>query len=152
MLPVLPTRPIRSPAATSITQTGVYVGAAVGPIGFGLAVSHFGYGSAWPASMFQSVREMGAAAPGTLTREAASRITQLLQAAAEARRDEYGWLPPLQRQRATILKPGSMYVHQPRLPVPLLVEFPFPAWATRSAEADVGRGALDPDTAFDGLT
>ncbi len=54
---------------------------------------------------------------------------------AEARRDEYGFLPPVQRQRATILKPGSMYVAQPRLPVPLLVEFPFPAWATRSSEA-----------------
>ncbi len=55
---------------------------------------------------------------------------------AEARRDEYGFLPQVQRQRATILKPGSMYIVQPRLPVPLLVEFPFPAWATRSAEAD----------------
>ncbi|MEL7209104.1 MAG: ATP-binding protein, partial [Actinomycetota bacterium] len=54
---------------------------------------------------------------------------------AEARRDEYGFLPAVQRQRATILKPGSMYLAQPRLPVPLLVEFPFPAWATRSAEA-----------------
>jgi hypothetical protein len=54
---------------------------------------------------------------------------------AEARRDEYGFLPAVQRQRATILKPGSMYVAQPRLPIPLLVEFPFPAWATRSAEA-----------------
>ncbi len=31
-----------------------------------------------------------------------------------------------------------MYVAQPRLPVPLLVEFPFPSWATRPAEA--GRG------------
>lgn len=63
---------------------------------------------------------------------------------AEARRDEYGFLPPVQRQRATILKPGSMYVAQPRLPVPLLVEFPFPAWATRSSEAgpiDGGDGA-----------
>lgn len=58
--------------------------------------------------------------------------------AAEARRDEYGFLPAVQRQRATILKPGSMYVHQPRIPVPLLVEFPFPAWATRSAEAGDG--------------
>ncbi len=54
---------------------------------------------------------------------------------AEARRDEYGFLPQVQRQRSTILKPGSMYVSQPRLPVPLLVEFPFPAWATRSSEA-----------------
>jgi DNA helicase HerA-like ATPase len=55
--------------------------------------------------------------------------------AAEARRDEYGFLPPVQRARSTILKPGSMFVMQPELPVPLLTEFPFPAWATRSAEA-----------------
>ncbi len=55
--------------------------------------------------------------------------------AAEARRDEYGFLPAVARARSTILKPGSMYVAQPRLPVPLLIEFPFPAWATRSAEA-----------------
>lgn len=54
---------------------------------------------------------------------------------AEARRDEYGFLPAVARQRATILKPGSMYMAQPRLPVPLLVEFPFPSWATRPAEA-----------------
>jgi len=54
---------------------------------------------------------------------------------AEAGRDQYGFLPPVQRQRATILKPGSMFVSQPRLPVPVLLEFPFPAWATRAAEA-----------------
>ncbi len=61
--------------------------------------------------------------------------------AAEARRDEYGFLPAVARQRATILKPGSMYLAQPRLPVPLLIEFPFPAWATRPAE--VGRASGD---------
>jgi DNA helicase HerA-like ATPase len=55
---------------------------------------------------------------------------------AEARRDEYGFLPGVARQRSTILKPGSMYLAQPRLPVPLLVEFPFPSWATRPAEAE----------------
>ena len=55
--------------------------------------------------------------------------------AAEAGREQYGFLPAVQRQRATILKPGSMFVSQPRLPVPVLLEFPFPAWATRSAEA-----------------
>jgi uncharacterized protein len=49
--------------------------------------------------------------------------------------EQYGWLPGPQRQRATVLKPGSMYVSQPRLPVPVLVEFPFPSWATRPAEA-----------------
>ena len=54
---------------------------------------------------------------------------------AEAAREQYGFLPPVQRQRATILKPGSMFVSQPRLPVPVLLEFPFPAWATRASEA-----------------
>ena len=71
---------------------------------------------------------------------------------AEAGREQYGFLPTVQRQRATILKPGSMYVAQPRLPVPLLVEFPFPAWATRSSEAD--RTSIDigqPKDPFDGV-
>ena len=45
-------------------------------------------------------------------------------------------LPPAaQRDRAKILKPGTMLVAQPVLPVPLVVEFPFPAWATRVSEA-----------------
>lgn len=56
---------------------------------------------------------------------------------AEAGREQYGWLPGAQRQRATVLKPGSMYVAQPRLPIPILLEFPFPAWATRPAEANI---------------
>jgi DNA helicase HerA-like ATPase len=54
---------------------------------------------------------------------------------AEAGRPEYGFLPPAQRARAVIAKPGTMFVGQPELPVPLVVEFPFPAWATRPAEA-----------------
>jgi DNA helicase HerA-like ATPase len=54
---------------------------------------------------------------------------------AEASREEYGFLPSAQRQRATILKPGTMLLAQPELPVPLVLEFPFPAWATRAAEA-----------------
>ncbi len=62
---------------------------------------------------------------------------------AEARRDEYGFLPAVARQRSTILRPGSMYVAQPRLPVPLLVEFPFPSWATRPAEAERGTGEIE---------
>jgi hypothetical protein len=57
--------------------------------------------------------------------------------AAEAARGEYGFLPPVQRQRATIIKPGTMLVAQPELPVPLVVQFPFPAWATRAAEASL---------------
>jgi hypothetical protein len=60
--------------------------------------------------------------------------------AAEAARGEYGFLPPVQRQRATILKPGTMLVAQPELPIPLVVQFPFPAWATRAAEASPERG------------
>lgn len=54
--------------------------------------------------------------------------------AAEAGRPEYGFLPEAQRKRATIAKPGTMFVNQPELPVPLVVEFPFPAWATRADE------------------
>jgi DNA helicase HerA-like ATPase len=74
---------------------------------------------------------------------------------AEAARDEYGFLPTAHRQRATISKPGTMIVSQPELPVPLVLEFPFPAWATRPGEASAaassadGAGADDP---FAGLT
>lgn len=53
---------------------------------------------------------------------------------AEASRPEYGWLPSASRARATFAKPGTMFVSQPELPVPLAVEFPFPAWATRPGE------------------
>jgi DNA helicase HerA-like ATPase len=60
---------------------------------------------------------------------------------AEASRPEYGFLPPAQRQRALLAKPGTMFVNQPELPVPLCVEFPFPAWATRPGEAGATPGA-----------
>ncbi len=77
---------------------------------------------------------------------------------AEAGRGEYGWLPQVQRQRSTIIKPGTMIVSQPQLPVPVVVEFPFPAWATRASETGgaVGRpvaaGAVTvPDDVFEGL-
>lgn len=55
---------------------------------------------------------------------------------AEAGRSEYAWLPTAQRQRSTIIKPGTMLVNQPEIPVPLAIEFPFPAWATRVSEAN----------------
>jgi DNA helicase HerA-like ATPase len=61
---------------------------------------------------------------------------------AEAARAEYGFLGDVARKRATILKPGSMFVTQPELPVPLLVQFPFPAWATRSSEAVASPGTV----------
>src|SRR6266545_250992 len=53
----------------------------------------------------------------------------------EASRPEYGFLPPAMRQRALLARPGTMFVNQPDIPVPLCVEFPFPAWATRHSEA-----------------
>jgi DNA helicase HerA-like ATPase len=74
---------------------------------------------------------------------------------AEASRPEYGYLPPAQRQRATIAKPGTMFVSQPDIPVPLAIEFPFPAWATRPAEkgpwTGVDNGPATPADPFTGL-
>src|SRR4029079_1646316 len=46
--------------------------------------------------------------------------------AAESQRAEYGFRQNTHRQRATIAKPGTMFVSQPEIPVPLVVEFPFP--------------------------
>jgi hypothetical protein len=54
---------------------------------------------------------------------------------AESQHAEYGFLPTASRARAGILKPGTVIVSQPEIPIPLLVQFPFPAWATRPAEA-----------------
>ncbi len=71
---------------------------------------------------------------------------------AEASREEYGFLPPVHRQRATIIKPGTMLISQPELPVPMVAEFPFPAWATRPSEAlrpNAGGGV--PEDPFEGL-
>jgi uncharacterized protein len=55
--------------------------------------------------------------------------------AAEAARSEYGFLPAITRARAGILKPGSMILLQPHIPVPIQLRFPFPCWATRAEEA-----------------
>ena len=54
---------------------------------------------------------------------------------AESQRSEYGFLTSSTRARAGLLKPGTMIVSQPEIPVPLIVRFPFPAWATRAQEA-----------------
>jgi len=62
--------------------------------------------------------------------------------AAEAERSEYGFLSKVARLRAGLLQPGSMIVSQPEIPTPLLLSFPFPAWATRESEAV--RPAVDP--------
>ncbi len=72
---------------------------------------------------------------------AAIRVAGRLDA-AEAERSEYGWMLPSTRARARLLKPGTMVVSQPSIPVPLVVDFPFPPWATRKEEVD--DGASDP--------
>jgi DNA helicase HerA-like ATPase len=76
---------------------------------------------------------------------AAIRVAGRLDA-AEAERSEYGWMLPSTRARARLLKPGTMVISQPSIPVPLVVDFPFPPWATRKEEVDVSDA--DP---FDGL-
>lgn len=55
---------------------------------------------------------------------------------AEAERSEYRFLPSSFRERAGILQPGTMLISQPDIPNPLLVNVPFPAWATRRDEVD----------------
>jgi DNA helicase HerA-like ATPase len=74
---------------------------------------------------------------------------------AEAARPEYGFLPTAHQQRAVIAKPGTMFVMQPEIPVPLVVEFPFPSWATRPSErgenpAETGVLAV-PDDLLEGV-
>jgi hypothetical protein len=71
--------------------------------------------------------------------------------AGEAARGEYGFLPAAQRQRATIIKPGTMVVSQPEVPIPIVVQFPFPAWATRASEAGTHPGTTQPDDPFEGF-
>ena len=53
---------------------------------------------------------------------------------AEAERPEYRFLPQSFRARAGILQPGTMLVSQPDIPNPVLINYPFPAWATRGDE------------------
>ncbi|THF88974.1 ATP-binding protein [Deinococcus sp. KSM4-11] len=55
---------------------------------------------------------------------------------AEAERPEYRFLPQSFRARAGILQPGTMLVSQPDVPNPVLINYPFPAWATRKDEVD----------------
>ncbi|MYH29010.1 MAG: ATP-binding protein [Acidobacteria bacterium] len=74
---------------------------------------------------------------------------------AESARDEYGFLSAVHRQRATILKPGTMILSQPEIPIPLVTCFPFPAWATRASEAappaTTATPAGSPADPFEGL-
>ena len=68
---------------------------------------------------------------------------------AEAARAEYGFLTDTARQRAALLKPGTMLLQQPHLPLPLEVTFPFPSWATRSSEAGRVSRTADPFARFE---
>jgi DNA helicase HerA-like ATPase len=64
---------------------------------------------------------------------AAVKVSGRLDAAEIAAR-EYDYLPQAYRQRALLLKKGQVILHQPDIPIPLVVTFPFPAWATRKEE------------------
>ncbi len=65
--------------------------------------------------------------------QAAIRIVGRLDS-AEAERPEYNFLTGSCRKRVLFLKSGTMFVHQPEVPAPILVNFPFPAYATRKEE------------------
>ena len=65
---------------------------------------------------------------------------------AEAENAEYHFLPPAARKRALFLKSGTVFVQQPQVPSPILVSFPYPAYATKGQDA--GTTAAD-DARFD---
>ena len=75
---------------------------------------------------------------------AAIRIVGRLDA-AEADRPEYKFMPRSVLSRSTILAPGTMIVHQPDVPTPMMLNFPFPSWATR--EKEVSRRVSDEEAA-----
>ena len=77
---------------------------------------------------------------------ASIRVTGRLDA-AESDRAEYGWMLPSTKARARLLKPGTMVLGQPAVPVPIALSFPRVPWATR---ADEVRRDADPDP-FRGL-
>ncbi len=70
---------------------------------------------------------------------------------AEATKNEYRWMPDSQRDRAMLINPGTMILKQPRVPAPLVINFPMPAWATRAEEVamDVSIGGADDVFAVD---
>lgn len=67
---------------------------------------------------------------------------------AEASAKEYDYLRGSFRQRSLILRPGSMMIQQPELPTPLMVNVPWPAWATRASEVDDSAQLEDLDQAM----
>lgn len=73
--------------------------------------------------------------------QAAIRVVGRLDS-AEAERPEYNFLTGSCRKRALLLKSGSMFVHQPEVPAPLLINFPFPAYATRQSEVLISEAEI----------
>ncbi|MCS6998519.1 MAG: ATP-binding protein, partial [Aquificaceae bacterium] len=49
---------------------------------------------------------------------------------------EYEYLTGNFKQRAIMLKKGTMILYQPDIPNPMIVRFPKPAWATRKSEVE----------------
>ncbi len=68
--------------------------------------------------------------------QAAIRVVGRLDS-AEAERPEYNFLTGACRKRSLLLKSGSMFIHQPEVPSPILVNFPFPPYATRESEVAI---------------
>lgn len=88
---------------------------------------------------------------GRIVGQSSIRVVGRLDS-AEAERGQYGFLRGATRERATIMKPGTMIVAQPEIPVPLVIEFPFPAWASRPSEAGKNPSGNElPDDPLDGL-
>lgn len=73
--------------------------------------------------------------------QAAIRVVGRLDS-AEAERPEYNFLTGSCRKRALFLKSGTMFVHQPEVPAPILVNFPFPAYATRKEEVFLSQAEI----------
>ena len=63
----------------------------------------------------------------------AFRVTGRLDA-AESEKSEYGYLTQAAKTRTKLLQPGTMVVTQPQVPIPILLQFPFPAWATKKSD------------------
>jgi DNA helicase HerA-like ATPase len=49
---------------------------------------------------------------------------------------EYEFLSGNFKQRAMILKKGTMVLYQPDIPIPMMINFPLPPWATRKEEVE----------------
>src|SRR6266699_2563064 len=92
-----------------------------------------------PGMILIGAEQTASEVEGRVISDAAYRVVGRLDT-AEAQRSEYGFLPAVPRARASILKPGSMILQQPHIPIPIQVRFPFPSWATRAEEAAEPKG------------